>query len=82
MTQYAIALPDSLFKAAHIQALRDEVSVDHYISLALGEKLSALQSLDRISGRALSAQETAQWNVLMQSARKENPRAGDELVRT
>jgi len=55
MTQYAFDLPDSLLKAAAAAAEQDGTTVEQLVTVALAEKLSALQTRDLIEDRASRA---------------------------
>lgn len=55
MTAINIKLPDSIAKKAGELAEKDGVSLDHFISLAVAEKLSAWMTEDYIEHRAQRA---------------------------
>ena len=52
MSALTVRLPDSLHRHLKNAAETDGVSVNQFISLAVAEKLSALQTYDLISRRA------------------------------
>lgn len=52
MSTINLNLPDSLYGMAREQAERDHISLDHLISLALAEKLSALTTESYLGERA------------------------------
>ncbi len=52
MTTISVRLPDSLHKAARQLARRDHSSINHFITLALAEKVSALLTEEYLDQRA------------------------------
>ncbi len=44
MTKLDITLPDSIAQAALQHAMRDAISVDYFISLAVAEKIASINS--------------------------------------
>lgn len=52
MTQLSITIPDSIYNGARALATKDNVSVDQFVALALGEKISALMTEDYLLQRA------------------------------
>jgi predicted transcriptional regulator len=59
MSALTVRLPDSLHRHLKNAAETDGVSVNQFISLAVAEKLSALQTYDIISRRAESSSRDA-----------------------
>ena len=55
MSTLSLRLPDSLHRNLKRAADRDGVSINQFISLAVAEKLSALQTYDIIAERAKGA---------------------------
>jgi uncharacterized protein (DUF1778 family) len=52
MSAITVRLPDSLHRHLREAAEVDGISVNHFISLAVAEKLAALQAYDLIARRA------------------------------
>jgi predicted transcriptional regulator len=52
MSAISIRLPDSLHKKVREVARRDNVSINQMITLAVAEKLSALETKDYLDARA------------------------------
>jgi len=52
MSAISIRLPDSLHKKVRELAHRDNVSINHMITLAVAEKLSALETEEYLDSRA------------------------------
>jgi hypothetical protein len=52
MSTISLRLPDSLHKTVRELAEREKVSINHLITLALAEKISALMTEDYLSERA------------------------------
>ena len=78
MTQLALNLPESLLEAARKAAERDGTSLDHFMGVALAEKLSALQTEDLIAKRASQA-DFAQYADILSRVPDRPPSPGDEL---
>jgi hypothetical protein len=55
MSNLSLRLPDSLHRSLKLAAEADGISVNQFISLAVAEKLSALQTYDLIAERAKGA---------------------------
>lgn len=55
MNTLSLRLPESLHRNLKIAAEADGVSVNQFVSLAVAEKLSALQTYDLIAERAKGA---------------------------
>lgn len=52
MSTISVRLPDSLHEAARELARKEKVSINHLITLALAEKLSALMTEEYLEERA------------------------------
>ena len=65
MSTISVRLPDSLHKAAREEAKKDNVSMNQLIASALGEKLSALKTVDYLTKRAKSAPSRKQFEKIM-----------------
>ena len=55
MSAVSIRLPDSLHKRVRGIAQRDKVSINQFITLAVAEKLSALETENYLGNRAKGA---------------------------
>jgi type II secretory pathway component PulL len=78
MTQYALDLPDSLLNAAREAAMQDGTTVDQLLTVAIAEKLSALQTETLLAQRAKRADLTRYWEIL-RMVPDTPPLPGDEL---
>jgi hypothetical protein len=56
MTQLSITIPDSIYNNIQALAFKEKVSIDQFITLALGEKMSALMTEDYLLQRAKRGQ--------------------------
>lgn len=75
---YALRLSPSLMRAAKETAAREGVSLNQFLSSAIGEKLAALRTEDLL--RAPAGQ--SDWRrvqAILDRVGKAPPRAGDEL---
>lgn len=52
MTELSINIPDSIYNGVQTLAAKENVSIDQLVTLALGEKMSALMTEDYLSQRA------------------------------
>lgn len=52
MTQLSITIPDSIYNNVQALATQENVPIDQFITLALGEKISALMTEDYLLQRA------------------------------
>ena len=52
MTQLCISIPDSIYKSVQALATQEDISIDQFVALALGEKMSALMTEDYLLQRA------------------------------
>lgn len=52
MTELSINIPDSIYNGVQALAAKENVSIDQLVTLALGEKMSALMTEDYLSKRA------------------------------
>lgn len=55
MSAISVRLPDSLHRKVKEMAVRDKVSINQLITVALAEKLSALETEDYLGKRAARA---------------------------
>ena len=56
MTQLSISIPDSIYKSVLALASQEDISIDQFVALALGEKMSALMTEDYLLQRAIRGQ--------------------------
>ncbi len=52
MTQLSITIPDSIYNGVRTLAAQENISIDQFVALALGEKSSALMNEDYLLRRA------------------------------
>jgi hypothetical protein len=78
MTKLDITLPDSIAQAARQHALRDAISMDYFVSLAVAEKIASINSWEQKTGKALDRIEMAEMRGLLDKAGNQPPQAGDE----
>jgi hypothetical protein len=81
MTQaatYPLRLPQSLKAAVAKAAERDGVSINQFITLAVAEKIAALDTMQFFEQRRARADMT-RFRQLLSRQGGEPPRAGDEL---
>lgn len=51
MTQLSITIPDSIYNGVQALAAQENISIDQFVALALGEKMSALMTEDYLLQR-------------------------------
>jgi len=56
MTQINITIPDSIYNGVQALASKENISIDQFVALALGEKMSALMTEDYLLQRAKRGQ--------------------------
>lgn len=56
MTQLNITIPDSIYNSVRALASQENISIDQFVALALGEKMSALMTEDYLLQRAKRGQ--------------------------
>jgi hypothetical protein len=78
MSAISIRLPDSLHRKVKEVAQRDKVSINQMITLAVAEKLSALETEDYLGNRARRASKAKFHKALKKVSRKE-PESRDHL---
>lgn len=78
MSNLSLRIPDSLHRNLKCAAEADGISVNQFISLAVAEKLSALQTYDIIAERAKGASREKFLKALAMVPKGEI-REGDEL---
>lgn len=78
MSQYALRLPDSLFKHAKRLAEKEHTSINQLFVSAIAEKISALEIYDLLSERAQSADEKLYLKA-MSKVKNRKPQKGDEI---
>lgn len=75
---YPLRLPKSLKDEVAKVAKRDGTSINQFITIAVAEKISALETEEFFTQRAQSADLDAFRTILSRSS-GEKPRSGDEL---
>lgn len=78
MSTLSLRLPDSLHRHAKRLAEQDGVSVNQFISLAVAEKLAALDAEAHISARAKRG-DRAKFRAVLAKVPRAKPEAGDEI---
>jgi predicted transcriptional regulator len=78
MSTMSIRLPESLHKRLRELAKRENVSMNQLITLALAEKVSALDTIDYLSERTNRADRSSFERALAKVADKK-PGYGDEI---
>ena len=68
MSTISLRLPDSLHKKVKEMASKDHVSVNQMITVALAEKLSALETEDYISKRAIQGSRSTYLQILRKAS--------------
>ena len=81
MSTLSLRLPDSLHRNLKRAADQDGISINQFISLAVAEKLSALQTYDIIAERAKGASSES-FLEAMALVPKDEVIEGDELPNT
>lgn len=56
MTQLNISIPDSIYNSVQALVTQENISIDQFVALALGEKMSALMTEDYLLQRAKRGQ--------------------------
>ena len=78
MSTFALRLPESLYAQAKLLAERDQASLNQFITVAVAEKVSALQTAEFFAQRAGNAQKEDLAKLLLQ-VKGRKPLQGDEL---
>lgn len=79
MTQYALRLPESLYRGAQQMAARDSVSLNQFIAIAVAEKVSTLRSADFFAEKAKLA-DLAAFDRILAAVPDRPPVVDDELL--
>jgi hypothetical protein len=74
MSAISVRLPDSLHRKVREVAHRDNVSINQMITLAVAEKLSALETEDYLGDRSRRASRAKFQKALRKVASKESER--------
>ncbi len=80
MSTLSLRLPESLHRTLKEAAEQDGVSINQFVSLAVAEKLSALQTYDLISERAERGSKD-KFRAAMAMVPKGEVIPGDELAK-
>ena len=78
MPAFSIRLPDSLHRAAREMAAQDGVSINQFISSALGEKIAALKTVEFLRARAEGADDK-DWDEILSLVPDAEPESHDRL---
>jgi predicted transcriptional regulator len=78
MSALSIRLPDSLHKRIKQVAQRDNVSINQMITLAIAEKLSALETEDYLGNRASRASKN-KFRKVLRKVPNRKPEAKDQI---
>jgi hypothetical protein len=78
MSKVSLRLPDSLHQRARLLAEQDGVSINHFITLALAEKVAVLENAGYLQERAARSDVEAALSVLDKAADHE-PRPEDRI---
>lgn len=78
MSTYPLRLPKSLKEKVAVVARQDGSSINQFITIALAEKISALETEKYFANRIKKADLNAFRSLLFRSG-GEQPRVGDEL---
>lgn len=78
MSTFALRLPESLYAHAKKLAEQDQASLNQFITVAVAEKVSALQTAEFFAQRAGNSKKGDLAQVLLK-VKDRAPLAGDEL---
>ncbi len=78
MSTFALRLPESLYAHAKLLAERDKASLNQFITVAVAEKVSALETADFFTRRAGQSKQE-DLAKLLTKVKNRTPLAGDEL---
>ena len=78
MSSFALRLPDSLYAHAKLLAEQDQASLNQFITVAVAEKVSALQTAEFFAQRAGNSKKE-DLAKLLSKVKNRAPIEGDEL---
>ena len=78
MSAISVRLPDSLHRKVREVAQRERVSINQMITLAVAEKLSALETEDYLGSRARKASK-AKFRKVLKKVSSKKPEARDSI---
>lgn len=78
MSTFALRLPESLYARAKVLAEQEQASLNQFITVAVAEKVSALQTVEFFAQRAGKAKAGDLARLLLKVKGRE-PLAGDEM---
>ena len=78
MSSFALRLPDSLYAHAKLLAEQDQASLNQFITVAVAEKVSALQTAEFFAQRAGQSKKDDLGKLLLK-VKNRAPIEGDEL---
>ena len=78
MSTFALRLPESLYAHAKLLAEQDQASLNQFITVAVAEKVSALNTAQFFADRA-GKSNPADFALLLSTVKAHEPLAGDEM---
>ena len=78
MSTFALRLPESLYAHAKLLAEQDQASLNQFITVAVAEKVSALQTAEFFAQRAGTSKKDDLARLLLK-VKTRAPLAGDEF---
>ncbi len=78
MSTFALRLPESLYAHAKLLAEQDQASLNQFITVAVAEKVSALQTAEFFAQRAGTSNKDDLARLLLK-VKSRAPLAGDEF---
>lgn len=78
MSTFALRLPESLYAHAKMLAEQDQASLNQFITVAVAEKVSALQTVEFFAQRTGESKKDDLAKLLLK-VKDRAPLAGDEL---
>ena len=79
MSSISITIPDSLYQAAIELAKKDKISISHFITIAMAEKISALTTEDYLMKRAKNAPTREEFEKLLEKVPVVEPEDYDKF---
>jgi len=78
MSAISLRLPPSLHKQVRELAQHDQISMNHFITTAVAEKMAALLTVAYLEQRGERGSRR-KFSAVLRKVRKRKPRPGDEL---
>ena len=79
-SSYPLKLPTSVKAAAQRLAREDGVSLSQWISVAIAQKIGAVETAADFLARRAGGAQPADMLPYLQNAKQRNPRKGDEIA--